>query len=103
MCLTCATLALPGAAEGRRAGERALPPAVADHHLHIQSPAISSELKRRIASAPEQFAIFNAALLETRTGQDALQVLDAAGIERGVLLSMAYMFASPRATIAPAD
>lgn len=103
MCLTCAMLVLPGASEGRRPGERPLPPAVADHHLHIQSPAITVELKRRIALAPEQFVIFSPALLETRTGQDALDVLDAAGIERGVLLSMAYMFASPRATIAAAD
>ena len=45
MCLTCAMLVLPGAEEGRRIGERALPPAVADHHLHIQSPAITAELK----------------------------------------------------------
>lgn len=103
MCLTCAMLALPGAAEGRPAGARTLPPAAADHHLHIQSPAITAELKRRIALAPEQFTIFSPALLETRSGRDALDVLDAAGIDRGVLLSMAYMFASPRATIAPAD
>jgi predicted TIM-barrel fold metal-dependent hydrolase len=103
MCLTCAMLALPGASEARLAGGRVLPPAVADHHLHIQSPAITAELKRRIALAPEQFVIFSPALLETRTGHDALAVLDAAGIERGVLLSMAYMFASPRATIDPAD
>jgi predicted TIM-barrel fold metal-dependent hydrolase len=103
MCLTCAMLVLPGAAEGRRASQRMLQPPVADHHLHIQSPAITAELKRRIALAPEQFVIFSPALLETRTAQHALDVLDAAGIERGVLLSMAYMFASPRATIAPAD
>ena len=103
MCLTCAMPVLPGAAEGRRARRSALPPAVADHHLHIQSPAISAELTRRIALAPEQFVIFSPALLETRTGQDALDVLDLAGIRQGVLLSMAYMFGSPRATTAVAD
>jgi predicted TIM-barrel fold metal-dependent hydrolase len=90
---------LPGAAEQRRADSAELPPARADHHLHIQSPNVTAELKRRFALNPEQFAIFDPALMETRTGSAALAVLDEAGIEQGALLSMAYIFASPRATV----
>jgi len=103
MCLTCSMVVLPGAAEQRRADAAELPPATADHHLHIQSPNATAELRRRLALNPEHFAIFDPALMETRTGADALRVLDAAGIAQGALLSMAYIFASPRATVAPSD
>jgi len=103
MCLTCAMVVLPGASEQRRADAAQLPAAAADHHLHIQSPNVTAELKRRFALHPEQFAIFDPALMVTRSGQDALTVLDAAGIGEGALLSMAYIFWSPRATVAPAD
>lgn len=99
MCLTCSMVVLPGAAEQRRADAAGLPPAQADHHLHIQSPNVTAELKRRLALNPEHFAIFDPALMETRTGPDALAVLDAAGIAQGALLSMAYVFASPRSTV----
>ena len=102
MCLTCATLVVPGASGRRRPHVSALPVA-ADHHLHIQSPDVTAELQRRFAAHPEQFAIFDPALMATRTGGDALAALDDAGIAQGALLSMAYVFASPRATIAPAD
>jgi predicted TIM-barrel fold metal-dependent hydrolase len=76
-----------------------LPAAAVDHHLHIQGPEVSAELKRRAALAPEDFAIFSPALFDTRSGADALAELDQAGIQEGVLLSMAYTFASPRATM----
>jgi predicted TIM-barrel fold metal-dependent hydrolase len=94
---------LPGASEQRRLDALGLPPAAADHHLHIQSPNVTAELKRRYALDPKHFAIFNPALMETRTGADALAILDAAGIREGALLSMAYLFTSPRATVAPED
>jgi predicted TIM-barrel fold metal-dependent hydrolase len=103
MCLTCGLVSLPGASEGRRPHDGKLPPAAVDHHLHIQGPEVTAELKRRAERAPELFSIFNPALLKTRTGQDALDALDEAGIGQGILLSMAYTFASPRSTVDPAD
>jgi len=71
------------------------PAAVADHHLHIQSDNVSALLQRKARSAPQEFSAISAALLNTRTGADALNALDQAGIKKGVLLSEAYMFASP--------
>ena len=103
MCLTCSMVVLPGASEQRRADAAELPPAMADHHLHVQSPNATAELGRRFALNPAHFAIFDPALMETRSGANALTVLDAAGIAQGSLLSMAYIFASPRATVAAAD
>jgi len=103
MCLTCSMVVLPGAAEQRRADAAELPPAKADHHLHIQSPNVTAELRRRLALNPEHFAIFDPALMQTRSGPDALTVLGRAGIAQGALLSMAYIFASPRATVATSD
>lgn len=66
----------------------------ADHHLHIQSAAVSAELRRVAATNPAVVAGLNPLLLEDRSGADALRELDAAGIDQGVLLSEAYMFAS---------
>lgn len=43
------------------------------------------------------FERLNPAILNLRTGADAIAALDEAGIERGVLLSEAYVFASPYA------
>ena len=76
-----------------------LPAAVADHHLHIQGPAVTAELKRMIWRSPELLAasVFRPAIFRERTGPDALRVLDEARIGQGVLLSEAYMFASPLA------
>jgi len=72
-----------------------LPPAAVDHHLHIQGPEVTAELKRMAARSPELFKGIDSSLLNTRTGADAIRVLDEAGIEQGVLLSEAYVFASP--------
>lgn len=99
MCVTCAQWAGPGSLESQPAATSGLSPAAADHHLHIQSPDISAELGRRVSREPERFSIFDAAILSTRSGQDALNALDTAGIREGVLLSMAYMFGSPRTTV----
>lgn len=99
MCIDCGPNCRPGQHENRRPADSPLPPAAADHHLHIQGPHVSAELLRRAALAPEEFAIFSPALFETRSGDDALLRLDEAGIHEGVLLSMAYTFASPHASI----
>lgn len=72
-----------------------LPAASVDHHLHIQGPEVTAELRRMAARLPELFKGMDSSLLNTRTGADALRVLDEAGIKQGVLLSEAYIFASP--------
>ena len=103
MCLTCAAKLLPGISQALRADRGALPAAAVDHHLHIQGPEVTAELRRRVAHSPDAFAMFNTALFDTRTAADALDALDAAGIEQGVLLSMAYTFASHRSSVEPGD
>ena len=72
-----------------------LPPPLADYHLHIQSKALSEVLRRTAARDEKLFAGMSPALLNPRSGGDALRVLDEAGIRYGVLLSCAYMFTSP--------
>lgn len=72
-----------------------LPPACVDHHLHIQGPEVTAELRRMATRLPELFKGMDSSLLDTRTGTDALQALDEAGMKQGVLLSEAYLFASP--------
>lgn len=99
MCIDCGPDCRPGEQQHQRPADSPLPPAAVDHHLHIQGPAVSAELRRRAALAPADFAIFSPALFETRSGADALAQLDQAGIGEGVLLSMAYTFASPRASM----
>ena len=80
-----------------------LPPAAADHHLHIQGPELTAVLKQMAERSPELFKGIDPGLLNARTGDDALRVLDEAGIEQGVLLSVAYAFASPFAKQNPLD
>lgn len=72
-----------------------LPPAVADHHMHIQGPDISAELRLVYARKPEFFKGIDKSILDVHTGADAIRQLDDAGIAQGVLLSQAYSFASP--------
>jgi len=76
-----------------------LPAAVADHHMHIQGPAATAELKRMAGGNRELFALslLRPDMFRVRTGAQALHVLDDAGIKQGVLLSEAYTFASPQA------
>ena len=69
-----------------------------DHHLHIQSPEATEELRNVARRMPAMFAQLSPALLEPRWGTDAVRQLDEAGISQGVLLSEAYMFSSPFAT-----
>jgi predicted TIM-barrel fold metal-dependent hydrolase len=72
-----------------------LPPPLADYHLHIQSKALSELLQRTAARDKKLFEGMSPALLNPRSGADALRVMDEAGIRYGVLLSAAYMFTSP--------
>jgi predicted TIM-barrel fold metal-dependent hydrolase len=57
-------------------------PAV-DHHQHVFSPEMSAMLSTSARPFP------------TFTGKDVIALLDEAGIRRGVLLSVAYLYASP--------
>nr|WP_246623743.1 amidohydrolase family protein [Sphingomonas colocasiae] len=79
------------------------PPPAADHHLHIQGPEVTAELRKAAARSPERFERLDRQMLETRTLEDALRTLDQAHIRQGVLLSEAYMFASRFSTLPPAE
>lgn len=75
---------------GTRAdGSPVIPPA--DHHMHVWSSAARDALVEMISAGregpPPELPIFD--------GGDAAGRLDSAGIERGVLLSTAYLFGSP--------
>lgn len=72
-----------------------LPAASVDHHLHIQGPELTALLRKLAQRTPELFKGIDPSLLNARSGADALRALDEAGIEQGVLLSVAYAFASP--------
>ncbi len=74
----------------------ALPPPLADYHMHLQTPAVTQELEKMRAKDPNVFALMDAEFLQPRDGAAALRVLDRSGVRYGVLLSEAYMFASPR-------
>lgn len=95
MCLTGCSDLVATATTLPQAG--ILTPA-ADHHLHIQSPQVTAELRRVAERLPAMFAGLNPAILDSRSGADALRVLDDAGVAQGVLLSEAYMYASVFAT-----
>lgn len=79
------------------------PQAIGDYHMHIQGPAVSVEIRRMKSAKPEMFAEMSDQILDERTGEDAIRILDRAGIRQGTLLSEAYMFASPMMKPAPAD
>lgn len=94
--LAGAMLALLGAAPALAAADPArLPPALADHHMHIQGPDISALLKAIYRRNPKFFEGIGPEIFDIHTGADAVRQLDAAGIRQGVLLSQGYSFASP--------
>ena len=68
-------------------------PAV-EHHLHIRTAAVAR------LSDPISGEESSPATREPRTAEDALAALDAAGIERALVLSLAYRFAAPEAGLA---
>lgn len=74
-----------------------------DHHIHIQSPAVSEMMQRTMEKSPESFEGISPDILKVRSGADAIRELDRAGIRQGVLLSTGYMFASPMLATDPAD
>jgi uncharacterized protein len=64
------------------------PAPLADHHQHLFSPAIT-----KLLSTPD-------APVHPITAGNIVSLLDAAGMKRAVVLSVAYMFGSPNRTIA---
>lgn len=72
-----------------------LPPAVADHHMHIQGPRLTRLIGDTDHQYPKEFSDLSPEFLKERTGTMALADLNQANVEYGVLLSEAYMFASP--------
>lgn len=73
---------------------QAAPMPIVDHHMHIFSPEASRVLKLICArvgpvKCPPEIS------KDASTGADVIAALDAAGIQRGVLLSTAYFFSSP--------
>ena len=74
-----------------------LPPAAADHHLHLQGPVATAALQRMASHNVmlRGMSFLNPTAFRERDARDALRVLDAAGIRQGVLLSEAYLISSP--------
>jgi len=89
LTLSAAALALPALAAPPSAAPQAAPASaegpvpVADHHQHLFSPAMARLLDTG-AGGPSAIA-----------AKDMIALLDAAGIRRAVLLSVAYVWGSP--------
>lgn len=74
-------------------------PAV-DHHMHVHSPAILNILPTYCAS-PMRKSPCDVRFTAPVTAEDALKAMDAAGIQRGWLMSTAYLAESPLAEPRP--
>ncbi|MES2056551.1 MAG: amidohydrolase family protein [Pseudomonadota bacterium] len=97
-----ALFAVGSPADARKSGSEPVAPLV-DHHIHIQSAAVSDLMRKAMKKTPESFQGMSEDLFKVRTGEDAVHELDRAGIKQGVLLSTGYMFASPILPIDPAE
>jgi len=61
---------------------------VADHHQHLFSPEIVRLVTDSLGKGPEVIS-----------ARDLVQLLDSAGIQKAVVLSVAYLYGSPRRTV----
>ncbi|MFM7065565.1 MAG: amidohydrolase family protein [Gammaproteobacteria bacterium] len=79
------------------AGIVGTPPARAatDHHLHLMSPALAGLMARLAQLDPETAKLLDPEASKSRDAAHVLGLLDAAGLQHGVLLSGGYMFSSP--------
>jgi predicted TIM-barrel fold metal-dependent hydrolase len=75
----------------------------ADHHIHIQSAAVTDFLGEMQKAMPDMFEGISGDIFQLRNGEDALRELDRAGIQTGVLLSAGYMFGFSEASLAPEE
>ena len=80
--LLCVLAACAGVSSPQRSARELAP--VVSHHQHLLSPASSAVWSR----PPE--------VLETITAEKLIEQLDAAGIRRAVVLSVAYLYGDPR-------
>jgi predicted TIM-barrel fold metal-dependent hydrolase len=85
ICLTTAACALP-----RPASDTYVPPPLADYHQHLFSPSLAALMSPPPPGAP----------VAPITANDLIQLLDAAGIKRAVILSTAYIWSQPRRKVA---
>lgn len=69
---------------------------VVDHHMHVHSPAILRILPAYCAS-PMRKSPCDPRFTAPLTAQDALKAMDGAGIQKGWLMSTAYLAESPLA------
>src|SRR5918999_779180 len=69
-----------------RSGTAQLAP-VADHHQHLFSPAMAELLST------------DSVRFQPLTARDLVTLLDSAGIQRAAVLSVAYLYGSPRRTV----
>lgn len=99
--ILAAALIGAGAPAHARKSEAVAP--LVDHHIHIQSAAVSDLMHKTIEKNPKSIEGISKDVLEPRTGEDAVRQLDRAGIKQGVLLSTGYMFASPMLQVEPAE
>jgi predicted TIM-barrel fold metal-dependent hydrolase len=76
----------PGASSGP-----AVPPA--DHHVHVRSESATGAFRKAQRALDQQ--VIPEERLVPLDGDDAVAALDSAGVETGVLLSVAYMFGLP--------
>lgn len=79
---------------------RAVAGPVVDHHMHVHSPAILNILPAYCAS-PMRKSPCDARFTAPLTAEDALKAMDEAGIQRGWLMSTAYLAESPLAEPRP--
>jgi predicted TIM-barrel fold metal-dependent hydrolase len=68
-----------------------------DHHMHLRSP-VASRVSQASCARLGPVKCPPLTSKAASTGEDAIQALDAAGIKRGVLLSLGYLFGSPNYT-----
>jgi len=69
---------------------------VVDHHMHVHSPAILSILPAYCAS-PKRKSPCDPRFTAALTAEETLKAMDGAGVQRGWLMSTAYLAESPLA------
>jgi predicted TIM-barrel fold metal-dependent hydrolase len=69
--------------------------AATDHHLHLVSPELAKVMGSLADQDPATAKLLDPEVTRVRGTAEALAVLDAAGLQKGVLLSGGYMYSSP--------
>lgn len=69
--------------------------AATDHHLHVMSPALAELMASLSQRDPATAKLLDPEVSKSHGTAEVLALLDAAGLQHGVLLSGGYMFSSP--------